>query len=187
MTFALFPSFFDHPSQISFGDQEENEEIILFLRQHWFTNVGWVITTIFLIFVPTLAVIVAPSIPWQGLKLLPINVLQAMLVLWYMLVVAYVLEKFLHWYFNIYIVTNLHLVDINFNSLLSRTMTQVQIEDVEGVTSKVAGIFGSVFNYGNVDIETAAENQRLNFAKVPFPDLVADRVQDLQPRETANA
>lgn len=183
MTFALFPSFFDHPTHIRFGDQEDNEEIILFLRQHWFTNVGWVITAVFMFFVPSLAVIVAPSIPWEGLRLLPVNILQAMLILWYMLIVAFVLEKFLSWYFNIYIVTNLHLVDINFHSLLSRTMTQVQLEDVQGVTSKVAGIFGSVFNFGNVVIETAAENQVLTYAKVPFPDLVADRIQDLQPRE----
>ncbi|KKQ79056.1 MAG: hypothetical protein UT01_C0052G0003 [Candidatus Daviesbacteria bacterium GW2011_GWA1_38_7] len=97
------------------------------------------------------------------------------------------IESYLHWYFNIYIVTNMHLVDINFHTLLSREIIEVRLEDVQSQSSKIQGFFKSIFHFGDVVIETAGERQRITFLNVPKPDAVADRIQDLtavQERES---
>jgi len=179
MSLGFFPSLIDCPTKIKFADQEKDEVIELFLRRHWVTNLSWLVLTILAIALPFIFTKIN-----EVLKLVQITVPSQLVisawVLWYMLVVAYILENFLHWYFNIYIVTNTHLVDINFYNLLSRDATEVRLEDVQSSKPQVQGVLGSLFNYGDLTIETAAERQQIHFADVPKPDFVRERIQDLQ-------
>lgn len=180
MNFGLFPAFFEKPSKIHFEQQEANETIELFLRKHWFTNVGWIITALILSILPFVIVIVDVLLNLGLTTNLPAMVSTGLIIIWYMILTAYIIENFLHWYYNIYIVSNRHIVDINYSSLLSRSVVEVKLEDVQSQKSAIKGVIRQLFNFGNVIIETAAENQRIEFIDVPKPDLVADRVQDLK-------
>ncbi len=178
MHFQLFPAYFDRPERMGFADQEADEVLELFLRKHWATNVPWIVLSIFLFFVPFLAVY---FIGYMGIGFtVPYRIGLGLLVLWYLLLTAYILEQFLHWYYNIYIVTNTHIVDINLVSLLSRNVREGQLEDIQDVTIHLTGVFGSLFNFGDVFIRTASEGTILSFDDVPYPDRVAERIQDLQ-------
>ncbi|MDO8429376.1 MAG: PH domain-containing protein [Candidatus Daviesbacteria bacterium] len=178
----FFPAFFDHPKRIRFTQQESDERIELFLRQHWAVNIPWILTGSAMFLAPSLVVFSDQYLQLNLITMIPIDVLVGSAILWYLLVVAYIVEAFLHWYFNIYIVTNKHLVDINFHNLLNRDKIEVRINDVQSAKSSFKGILGSFFRFGDVIIETAAENQRLEFHRVPHPDLVADRIQDIQAK-----
>ncbi len=179
MNLRILPDLFDNPVNIKYSQQEADEYIELLLRQHKITNVPWIIVAILGIILPFLLPFV-DALFFGFLPQIPKEILMAALILWYLLVMAYILEHFLYWYFNVYIVTNLHLVDVTMSSLLSKTTTEVFLKDVESAKTKVAGIFGSLFNFGDVIIETAAERQNIQFIAVPRPDLVAERIQDLQ-------
>lgn len=180
MSFSLFPAFLDHPAKIKFADQEEGEHIELFLRQHWVTNVPWIFTTTLLILFPVVVNKLSQFIDLIKNLQTPPEVLLSGWFLWYMLVAAYVIGKVLGWYFNIYIVTNTHLVDINFHNLLNRDVTEVRLDDIESAKAQIKGILGSLFNFGDLTIETAAERQQICFSLVPKPDFVKERIQDLQ-------
>ncbi len=180
MDLGFFPAFFDRPQRIRFEQQEENEEIELFLRRHFITNVPWLLATIFFFILPFMVVILDISLNLGITTNIPFQIGAGLIVVWYMFVFAFVIENFLFWYFNIYIVTNKNLVDINYTSLLSRSVVEVKISDVESQKSKIQGVFRQIFNFGTVVVETAAENQRIEFDDVPKPDLVADRIQDLK-------
>lgn len=180
MELGFFPAFFDHPDRIRFSQQEENEEIELFLRRHFITNVPWMLISFVLLILPF--GVVFADLAWNlGLTgNLPASIGTGLILIWYMLLFAYIIENFLFWYFNIYIVTNFNVVDINYNSLLSRSVVEIQLKDIESQKSSIRGIFRELFNFGDVQIETAAENQQTVFDDVPKPDLVADRIQDLR-------
>lgn len=182
MHFKLFPSLFQNPQKIKFIEQEPNEQIILFLRQHGITNVPWIFLALLAIFLPFIVIQLDISLGTNFLINVPNQALIGGLVIYYMLIIAYIIEQFLFWYFNIYIVTNLHLVDINFNSLLSRDIIELEFRDVESVATDIRGIFASLFNFGDVSVKTAAEKVPVVFARVPRPDLVADIIQDLQTK-----
>src|SRR5258708_7359121 len=114
----FFPSFFEKPVNIHFDEQEADEEVVLFLRQHWFTQVGWIVTAIFLFLLPLVLIGFFGSPAGSslggglfGITFIPLKITQGFLILWNLLIFAFVLEKFLAWYFNIYIVTNKHLID----------------------------------------------------------------------------
>lgn len=179
MGFSLFPALFDRPQKVKFTFQEADEEIDLLLRQHWVINVPWVLFTLFALFVPLIFIQFKPFLG-EPFSTVPPEIGLASAVLWYMLVLAYVTEKYLHWYFNIYIVTNKHLVDIDFHNILHRDITEVRLTDMQSASDNVRGLLGSLFNFGDVIIETAAERQRIEFFAVPHPAFVKDRIQDLR-------
>jgi hypothetical protein len=178
----VFPDFFDHPDKIRFIEQEENENIELFLRQHGITNVPWIFFSLLAIIAPVLVVQLDANFSLHLFDKVPNLILVDSLVLWYMLILAYAFEKFLYWYYNIYIVTNFHLVDVDFISLLKRVITEIEIKDIESVRTDVSGIIRPLFNFGNVEIETAAKDQSSVFEAVPKPDIVADRIEDFRQK-----
>lgn len=179
MRFALFPAFFDRPEKMSFGEQEPDEVVELLLRRHWVTNLPWIFVSLLGFSLP--AVIIALTRNFNiNFFSVPGEIAFGLIIVWYMLILGYVIEQFLYWYYNIYIVTTKHLVDVNFHSLLYRDVTESAIDDIQSVSSKIKGIFGSLFNYGDVIAQTAAEIHVISFLDVPFPDLVADRIEDLR-------
>lgn len=176
----FFPAYFDKPTDIRFAEQEADEHIELMLRQHWIVNTSWISISILMFLIPFLLVYIDLALALNTVAQVPLKVIFGLLILWYMFVLAYIIEHFLSWYFNIYIVTNQHLVDINFHSLLSKEVIESGIENVESASSKMRGIFSSLFNYGDVTVQTAAETQHLTFDSVPFPDKVVDRINDMR-------
>lgn len=180
MLLSLFPSIFEHPEHVRFAEQEDDEKIELFLRQHGFVNIGWMLGSIIAVVLPVIIIQLDLLIKLDMVSKIPVQLVISGIVLYYLLVVAFVIEKFLHWYFNIYIVTNQHIVDINFLSLMYRQINEARLNEIQNVGSSVKGVFGPFLNYGDVVIETAGNTINLDFHNVPRPDLVTDRIQDLR-------
>jgi hypothetical protein len=180
MRFSFFPALFQNPHKIKFDKQEDNEVIELFLRQHPVVNIFWVSTSIFLLVFPVIFLQFDTFFGFNFASQAPLNLLIGGLIIYYLIILAYAFEQFLSWYFNVYIVTNMHIVDINFFSLLAKEVVEISLDDIEVISHNVDGVLGSFFHFGNVHIETAAEQKRILFEKVPRPDIVTDRVQDLQ-------
>lgn len=178
MKLSFFPSYIVHPPRMRFAEQEEDEEIELLLRRHWVTNIPWITYALISAFLP---LILINAKAWFGLSFLPAvpsTLFYASLALWYLLISAYIIESFLFWYFNIYILTNLHLIDIDFENLLSKKFTETGLEQVESSEAKLKGVISSFFNYGDVVVQTAAHSQDITFLSVPYPNIVVDRVND---------
>lgn len=179
MRFRLFPALLDHPKRLRFAEQEIDEVVELFLRQHWILNLPWILGGLLGLALPLILLFLDQLFGTNYAQMIPLDILVGGIIVWYLLITAYVLESFLHWYFNVYIITNKHLVDINFFNLLNRQILEIKLINIEGVTSKMSGLVGSFFNFGDVLVRTAAEKQVVTFDRVPNPDFVADRIQDL--------
>jgi hypothetical protein len=180
MLLKIFPSFFDRPAKIHFFQQDEGEVVELFLRRHPITNLPWIAMALFLSILPVVFIQLDQSYSLNLTSNTPTNLLVGGLALWYMFILAYIFENFLFWYFNVYIATNLHLLTVGFNSLLNRETSTIELGSIENISPRIKGIFGPLFNYGDVIIETAAKDDDNEFYAVPKPDFVTDRIQDLQ-------
>lgn len=180
MQFRFFPSFFDRPTKMRFAEQEVDEIIELLLRQHWVVNVPWIFYSILAILLPFVVYNLRNLIGIPFIGAAPVSLQIAVLTVWYLIILAYAIESFLHWYFNIYIVTNQHLVDVDLESLLSPKVTEAEVADIQSAAFDVKGLIRSFFNFGNVVIQTAAESQQITFNNIPYPAQVVDRVNDLR-------
>ena len=167
---SLFPAFYDCPPRIRLVRQETDEHIELFLRQHWIKNVPWVIAALIGLLVPVFLPAAEQFLSSITTFSIPVDLYISFTILWYMFILAYIIESFLHWYFNIYIVTNKHLVDINFWNLLYRDITEVRIDDVESARTHIRGVLGPLFNFGDV-VERAGEENMPNYIAQYLYDL----------------
>lgn len=173
----MLGSYVEHPSNCKFNGQNDNENIVLFLRSHPITNLSWIFGAIFVglipLFIPYLIDLFNLKVPT-----VPQSIITGLLLVDALAVSFIVIEGFLHWYFNANIVTNSRIVDIDFENLLSNNIDHASLNSVEEANGRVAGILGLLFNYGNVSIQTAGAISSLDFPRVPNPGKVADIIND---------
>lgn len=163
-----------HPDNIHFENQGKDEEIVLFLRQHPIVNVPWIIVAIILLAGP----VVLLSFPL--LDFLPNRFQLVSILVWYLLTLAFVFEQFLGWLFNIYIITNTRVVDIDFLHLTYREVSDTGLKRIQDVTFRQGGVVRTLFNYGDVLIQTAGALPNFDFLAVPNPGEVTRILQDLR-------
>ena len=85
----------------------------------------------------------------------------------------------LSYYLNLQIITDRRIVDIDQQGLFSHTISELHIENIEDVTSETKGLFGTLFNYGMVYVQTAASIERFEFDNVPNPAAIEKLILDL--------
>lgn len=166
-------AFVPRPDNVRFETQEKREKIVLLLRRHVITNLPWLLVSLGMIFLPWLVIqfISFDFVPW--------NYRLISLVGWYLLTFAFAFERFLTWLFNVNILTDERVVDIDFPSILYRDITSTKIDQVQDVSVKVGGFVRSLFNYGDVWIQTAGTVPEICFEAVPRPTQVAEILNDL--------
>lgn len=156
-----------NPGKIKFASQEKDEEVLLLIRRHPITNLPWALAFVLMIF----ALPAARHFQW--LAPLPSNFQMVVAFAWLALALAIFWGGFLSWFFNVNIVSNKRVIDIDFYNLIYREVTDAEVEKIQDVTHKMGGIFGLIFNYGDVVIQTAGAKPEIEFLKVPRPAQIA--------------
>ncbi len=179
-THNKFSAFSLYPEDVDFETREDEEKIILLLRQHPITNVKWILIALLMLMVPGVIGTFGffASLP-SGFDLV-------ITLSWYLLTMIYALESFMNWYFNVYFVTTLRVIDVDFYNLIYKQVSDANLNKIQDVTYNMGGVARTIFNYGDVFIQTAAEVQEFEFLAVPNPDKVAKIIQDLITKADKN-
>jgi uncharacterized membrane protein YdbT with pleckstrin-like domain len=179
-------AFAVNPMGLRFETQEEEEKVILFLRQHIIVNVPWILITILLIIAPT---VIFPKL-FDVLRLnltLPSGYYFIGTIFWYLATFGFALASFIGWFFNIYIVTNERIVDIDFYYLLYKKFSEAELTKIQDISFTSGGILAAIFNFGNVTIETAGEMPNIQFEAIPFPEKAVETIRSLTEVEEGEA
>jgi hypothetical protein len=162
-----------------FPGQQEDEEIFLILRPHWFTFflkiLAWLLFASFLILTDWVIDSYAPVLKQQPY----IDYINLIKSIYLMFLVLGLLILWVMYYLNKQIITNERIVDVNQISLIHRSVSELHLNSIEDVTAETKGIFGTFLDYGNVYVQTAAETERFVFENVPNPALVEKTILDL--------
>lgn len=170
-------AFAAKPPKTAFSAQARNEEILLLLRRHPVTQVKWVLLAFLFAIVP----IIFSGIPLTGF--LPVNFQLAATIGWYLLLVGFIVQSFLTWYFNVNIVTDERIIDVDFLSLIYHDVASAKIDNIEDVTATTGGALRAVFDFGDVLIQTAAEKNEFVFEDVPHPEKVVKFLNEMMLQE----
>ena len=173
----MFPAFIKNPQNCHYQGQDDDENILLLLRAHPITNLSWILLSIFIFFIPLL---VPKFILLLNLdfSFVPQNFSLVLIIINYLLILVIVYEGFLGWYFNVNLLTDKKIVDIDFNSVLSKNIDVALLRDVQESSSHLAGIVGMIFNFGDVFVQTAASKESIDLKDIPHPDIVSDIIMD---------
>jgi len=167
--------------QPTFPGMLPNERVVLLLHRHWVTAVQIVLAHAIFGAVPLVA--------WWALGRFtpvfqdPTTLLYPIAVLGlatYALVWALVFFiSWLTYYLDTWIVTNERIINIKQVRLFDRVVSEQKLFRVQDVTSEVKGPLAGLFGFGNVTIQTAAEQGKFTFEHIPNPEGVAKAIMNL--------
>lgn len=174
----MFSAYIERPASCRFEGQDPGEKILLLLRAHPITNLPWIVLAVFLFIIPFLTP-KAISLIGFNLAFLPPNFLVIFLIINYLLVLVVAFEGFLEWYFNATIITNEKVIDMDFEYLLYKAVDLAPLSKIEETDSVTSGFWGTIFNFGDVKIQTAGATVAIEMKNIPRPAIVADMILDL--------
>lgn len=171
----IFFSYLTNP-KIKFETYEPTEKIILLVRSHPFTQIFWIIN----VFIILLFIFIIDSVVityFNYIQMFFINIFAVVFTL------SYIWFNFLNWYFNVGIITNKRVIDIDFFNVLYKEITVAQLDKIQDVTIKSGGYIEAFFNYGTIFIQTAGTEANVEFADVPMPSQVVQIINKLLARK----
>jgi cellulose synthase/poly-beta-1,6-N-acetylglucosamine synthase-like glycosyltransferase len=162
-----------------FPSQLENEQIYLVVREHWFNLflkvLVWAFFAVVLVLFNNFAKSNLPGL-FEGTKE-QITLLFTQVYILFLILSLFLI--FVFHYLNVQIITNVRLVDIDQVGLFSHVISELHLENIEDVTSQVNGVFGTLFNYGDVFVQTAGTQENFEFTNVPNPAAIEKLLLDL--------
>lgn len=173
-----FSSYCELPKDISFQSQSHDEVVLLFTRRHFITNLGWILTTLLLILFPAFFGFIIQAFDQARIPLPPQFIVLS--ILFYFLVVfGYAFMNFLTWFYNVLIVTQKEIVDIDYSHLVYHNVAATNVNLVEDVNYTQAGFIRGIFNYGDVYVQTAGGKENIEALAIPKPARVSKIILNL--------
>ena len=166
------------PFGIHFEAQQPNENILLSLRRDKVTNVPWIAASVLFIIGPILLTIL--------LRFTNINIpffaggmLFFVMAFYYLTIMSYMFVNYIVWYYNISLITNLRVIDIDFTGLTYKNVSVTRNNEITDVSFKQISALNTVFDYGNVLIQTQGAQDEFTLDAVPRPAHIVDVIQAL--------
>jgi len=166
------------PTNIRFATQNKGERVYVLVRRHWSKNLRWVINTIMYVALPFVVMLILQVFN-VDIAFLPLKVKFVGVMAYLSLVMSYCFFEFFDWYYDIYVVTNERIIDFQYKPFTSFGVKEASLENIENVRQDSIGFLSSLFNYGDVIVETASKKGELLFKAIPSPTKVRDIISDL--------
>jgi uncharacterized membrane protein YdbT with pleckstrin-like domain len=170
-------------AKFHFSGQKENEQIVLMVRRHWFDILKQFFVVFLMIFLLLGSWIILPVFFPKTLTS-AFGILSDFLRnLFGMFIWITFFLIWIDYYFDVWIITNKRVVNIEQKGLFSRQVSELELTRIQDITTEVNGVIPTILNYGDVFIQTAGENPRFIFRQVPDPYGIKDTLMNLQKRK----
>lgn len=181
-----FESIVSFPKNIYLSDQNKEEFVLLFIRQHK-------IILFFNIFV-NLLLLLFPFIIEFFLSLINQNLFNNFFNLdvffkskwwniailsWIALILSYVFDSFYRWFYNINVLTNEKFIDIDLESIFSSRVEVASLFDIQDAKDSQKGIIQSIFNMGDLVLLTASGVTIFSLDNIPKAHIIRDFITDI--------
>lgn len=143
----------------------QNEKLIKIIRRHW--------------------IFVAPTIVFWVIFVVALGAIKFFIAFdlwgywfWLMAVIAAVilltiLRKYYLWRANVLVITDQRVVENEQKGFFSKTVTELLFKDILEISYSKNGLNASLYNYGDIRIRTASEDD-LIVPKIPDPGQVVE-------------
>ena len=180
----MVKNFFNlfHKSKDSFEGQEEQENVEIVLRRHWFT----ILTPLF--FALLLALIPIPIWSAFGRVLEGRNLGELFFfasTLWLLLIWILSFYMLTMYSLNTVVITNKRIIENEQQGFFRRKVSELPVYRIQDIAVRIHGFFETLLSFGEVSVQTAAENREFVFSQIPNPEEVKDAVMRLvSPRRS---
>lgn len=177
---GILSNFSKNPNGVHFQTQKQHESIILFLRSHFITNISWIALSLILIILP---IITLTFLPTFGIDFLfsqsTTRFTTVYTLFYYLMVFSYVFISFLHWFYNVFIVSSERIVDIDYSDIVIHNIAVTNLSHIEDVNYTQSGFIPTFFNYGDLFVQTAGNEKNFEALSIPKPREATHIIGDL--------
>lgn len=172
--------------EINFPGQHDDEQVILFLRRHWFVFFVHILSVLACIFGLVFVFIALTYFTEDFSESTYYNLLLfgeslGTLFVWDLFFILW-----LDFYLDAWIVTNERIININQRGFFNREISELKLTKIQDVTSEIVGFVPTILGYGDIYVQTAAEVERFKFSQIPNPNEVKNIIVQLQEKEQRN-
>jgi len=156
---------------LHFPGQHKDEQVkIIFRRSIFFLAINYVFTIIMASLAWCLSFVLPTNLAilQQNTILLPVFYFIITLIIIFIFYIAFL--TWTHYYLDTYIITNQRILTIDQIDFFHRKVSEADIGNIQDIEVIVNGFFATLFNFGDVRIQTAGADQKtLFFNDVPYP------------------
>jgi membrane protein YdbS with pleckstrin-like domain len=161
------------------------EKVLTEVRKHWLVFAVESITLGAAALLPFVLLAAPPVERWAmgaGAPTVTFCIAAWLLVLWIGFFVA-----FTGYHLDVLVVTDRRLVDVEQVRLFSRDVTIVPLENIEDIKVVIAGFVPTLFRFGTLSIQTAAETREVVIHGVRHPEAARELVLRLRAEAVGKA
>lgn len=162
----------DREIKCDFPGKESDEKVVALVRRHWIVISGDLLVHFIGLIIPAGGLIVLyyfyPSI--FETFFYPIVVL--LLSLYYLFVCCSLFKKWVDYYYDVWIITDRRLIDVEQKGFFTHLVSELTLDKIQDVSIEIKGMIPSMFNFGNINVQTAAEVEKFSLEKIPAPNQV---------------
>ncbi len=165
---------------LSFPGQREDERILMVIRKHPLVYCRLSLAFVLTIVVPLFIFL------WFWFRQYPLSLyysrglVMGIFSSFYLLYgILFTCVGWINEAFDLFILTSHRLMDITQISLVRRSVTSTPLERIQDATNIVNGILPTLFNYGNLEIQTASGDTKLiAIDRIPHPGETAREIMN---------
>ena len=165
--------FTPFPKGISFYGKEKDEQVILVVRSHWIKYLPFGFVSLFILCFPLIFALV--DITFSNNMILFL----ALFIPCLTLSLSVIVYAFVRWFYNVNIITDKRIIDLDFTSVSSHSLSEARLGKIEDITHKQLGFIGSLFDVGTVYFQTAGATPEIEFDNIGSPRVIQDILYDL--------
>jgi uncharacterized membrane protein YdbT with pleckstrin-like domain len=172
--------------KFNFKDLHPGEQILHIIHRNWFY-----------IFQQFLLMFLAMGIFFVGVFLIPFffpqflegNSRSVVFFVQDFFLLAIWLFGFMIWidyYYDIWIITSERIINIEQKGMFTRKASELRFQKIQDVTTEVVGFLETIFNYGDVKVQTAGTEEEFIFCTVSDPYAVKNVIMELQKKSESH-
>ena len=119
-----------------------------------------------------LAGVVLPAIPLLRYGLM--NQYRGLFFLVFIGFLIYFLKHFIIWRLNSYVITTARLIKISHEGLFKKLVIETPLDRILNVSYKTTGVFSSLFEYGDVEVQVVGLIEPMNLRYINSPAAIKD-------------
>lgn len=106
--------------------------------------------------------------------------------LYYTLLWLYFCLIFIDYYLDVWVVTNMRILDVEQKGLFNREVSECYISKIQDITVQTKGVMATFLKYGDLHIQTAAEKREFVFEEISEPEKVKNVILEQYNKSTHN-
>lgn len=159
-----------------FPGQNPNETVKILVRPHWLVLLRTVAAILFLAIIPVAVLVVLAVNGVATFSGIGLAITAVTVPAYYLTMVTWFFIAWVDYYLDVGIVTDQRIIDIDQRGMFQRNVAELDCRKVQDINADKSGILETVFDFGDVVVQTAGERPNFVFHAVPHPDRMVEQI-----------